>query len=137
MLADRGNTSRKPRARLAGVSRRSSITFAREYLRSIDVAKPQLEYLCENAIRAGVQGNRGEIFAAEVRRMTAAISGGHAIPPKSEKQSRIHEISPCLLNPNLAKILKRLFFVFLITDPRQLSGILRDSDKIDENLSEK
>ena len=30
------------------------------------VARPQLEYLCENAIRAGVQGNRGEIFAAEV-----------------------------------------------------------------------
>merc|ERR1719375_2562062 len=58
---------------------RSSITFAREYLRSIEVAKPQLEYLCENAIRAGVQGNRGEIFAAEVARANAALNGNDIV----------------------------------------------------------
>merc|ERR1719428_1642022 len=58
---------------------RSSITFAREYLKGIKVARPQLEYLCENAIRAGVQGNRGEIFAAEVARANAALNGNDMV----------------------------------------------------------
>merc|ERR1719316_1537540 len=58
---------------------RNSITFAREYLKGISVARPQLEYLCENAIRAGVQGNRGEIFAAEVARANAALNGNDIV----------------------------------------------------------
>jgi len=54
---------------------KTSITFAREYLKDIDLKPKQLEYLVENAIRAGVQGSRGEIFAAEVARASAALNG--------------------------------------------------------------
>ena len=53
----------------------TSITFAREYLKNLDVKREQNKYLCENAIRAGVQGNRGELFAAQVARANAALNG--------------------------------------------------------------
>ena len=52
-----------------------SITLAREYIKGIKVQREQLKYLCENAIRAGVQGNRGELFAAQVARANAALNG--------------------------------------------------------------
>jgi len=53
----------------------TSIVFAREYLKGLNCKREQLKYLCENAIRAGVQGSRGEIFAAEVSRANAALNG--------------------------------------------------------------
>jgi len=53
----------------------TSITFAREYLKGMTVKREQIKYLCENAIRAGVQGNRGELFAAQVSRANAALNG--------------------------------------------------------------
>merc|ERR1719502_1510058 len=58
---------------------RTSIIFAREYLNGLRPTKEQVKYLCENAIRAGVQGNRGELFAAEVARASAALSGNEMI----------------------------------------------------------
>jgi len=53
----------------------TSITFAREYLKGMSCKREQYKYLCENAIRAGVQGNRGELFAAQVARANAALNG--------------------------------------------------------------
>jgi len=53
----------------------SSITFAREYLKDLNCKREQIKYICENAIRAGVQGNRGELFAAQVARANAALNG--------------------------------------------------------------
>jgi len=53
----------------------TSITFAREYLKPIQTKKAQMKYLCENAIRAGVQGSRADIFASEVARANAALEG--------------------------------------------------------------
>jgi len=53
----------------------TSIVFAREYLKSLNCKREQLKYLCENAIRAGVQGSRGELFASEVARAHAALNG--------------------------------------------------------------
>lgn len=53
----------------------TSIIFAREYLKGLNCAKAQKKYLCEEAIRSGVQGHRGEIFAMEVARANAALNG--------------------------------------------------------------
>jgi len=54
---------------------RTSIIFAREYLKGLRVNKEQAKYLCEEAVRAGVQGHRGEIFAVEAARANAALNG--------------------------------------------------------------
>jgi len=57
----------------------NAIIFAREYLKPLRCAREQLKYLCENAIRAGVQGNRGELFATEVARANAALNGNDRV----------------------------------------------------------
>ena len=54
---------------------KTAIIFAREYIRDLKIAPSQLQYLCEEAIRAGCQGHRAEIFAAEVARASAALEG--------------------------------------------------------------
>jgi len=54
---------------------KTALIFAREYLRDLKVAPSQLQYLCEEAIRAGCQGHRAEIFASEVARASAALEG--------------------------------------------------------------
>jgi len=58
---------------------KTSIIFAREYLKPLKVKREQIKYLCENAIRAGVQGNRGELFANEVARASAALTGNDIV----------------------------------------------------------
>jgi magnesium chelatase subunit D len=52
-----------------------AIVFAREYIKELKVAPSQVQYLCEEAIRAGCQGHRAEIFASEVARASAALEG--------------------------------------------------------------
>lgn len=53
----------------------TAIVFAREYIKDLRVAPSQVEYLCNEAIRAGCQGHRAEIFACEVARSAAALEG--------------------------------------------------------------
>jgi magnesium chelatase subunit D len=54
---------------------KSSIILARENIKDIALSKPQMLYLCEEAIRAGCEGHRAEIFAVEVARANAALKG--------------------------------------------------------------
>ena len=54
---------------------KTALVFAREYIRDLKIAPSQIQYLCEEAIRAGCQGHRAEIFASEVARASAALEG--------------------------------------------------------------
>lgn len=54
---------------------KTAIVFAREFIKDIKLAESQIMYLCEEAIRAGCQGHRAEIFATEVATASAALEG--------------------------------------------------------------
>jgi len=61
---------------------KTSIIFAREYMKSLDLQTAQIQYICEEAIRAGVQGNRGELFARHVARANAALESRDRVEPE-------------------------------------------------------
>ena len=52
---------------------KSTIIFAREYIKGLKLKSEQLMYLCEEAIRGGCQGHRAEIAAARVALASAAL----------------------------------------------------------------
>lgn len=54
---------------------RQIITSARNNLSNVEISSDQVLYICEETTRAGCDGQRGEIFATQIAKTCAAISG--------------------------------------------------------------
>ena len=62
---------------------REAVLRARSILPSVHMRPEQTLYLCEESTRAGCEGQRAEIFAAEAARASAAL-GGRTVPDASD-----------------------------------------------------
>jgi magnesium chelatase subunit D len=61
---------------------KTQIVLARAILPQVRITHDQIHYLVEEALRGQVEGQRGELFAAQVARAHAAFNGRSAITPE-------------------------------------------------------
>ena len=73
---------------------REKIRFARNHIHDVVIASAQISYLCEEASRAGCEGQRAEIFATEVAKTNAAFNRRNKVNSNDLKVAVFLAIAP-------------------------------------------
>ncbi len=73
---------------------RTKIVEARTLLDSVKISKEQILHLCEEATRAGCEGQRAEIFATQVAKSNAAFHGRVKVNPEDLRVTTTLVIAP-------------------------------------------
>ena len=73
---------------------RDKVTLARSALDRVKISHEQVLYICEEATRAGCEGQRAEIFATEVAKTNAAFRGSTKVSAEDLKIATLLVIAP-------------------------------------------
>jgi len=73
---------------------RTRVEMARMRLDKVQITTSQIQHLCEEATRAGCEGQRAEIFATEISKASAALDGRNAVNKEDLQKAVVLAILP-------------------------------------------